>query len=51
MRFKVITYRSYKDFKFASWKLEMKSDGGYVIYGRLKHGGNLSKYQMVYRYE
>lgn len=51
MKFKVKTYRSYKDFKFGCFKLEMRSDGGHTIYGILKHGKNRTKYQMVYRYE
>ena len=49
MHFKVVTYRNPNDFKFASWKYEHTSDGGTVIYGRLKHSGNLSKYQKIYR--
>ena len=51
MKYKVITYRNHKDFKFANWRLEMKSDGGYTIYGILKSTKQWSKYQMVYRYE
>lgn len=49
MRYKVKTHRNYKDFKFASWRLEMKADGGHIIYGRLKRDGNESKYQEIYR--
>lgn len=51
MRFKVKTYRSPKDFKFASWRYEHQSDGGVIIYGRLKKNGNESKYQEIYRVE
>ena len=51
MQFKVITYRSPKDFKFGSWKFEMKSDGGYIVYGILKKTNQTSKFQLVYRYE
>lgn len=49
MKFKVITYRNPKDFKYGSFKYEHTSDGGCVISGRLKCNGNLSKYQKIYR--
>lgn len=51
MRFKVKTFRNPHDFKYASWRFEMSSDGGHVVYGRLKRDGNESKYQEVYRVE
>lgn len=49
MRFKVKTFRNPKDFKFASWRYEHQSDGGTIIYGRLKSNGNESKYMEIYR--
>lgn len=49
MKYKIITYRSPKDFKFASWVYEHQSDGGTIISGRLKSNGNISKYQKIYR--
>lgn len=51
MRFKVKTYRNPNDFKYASWRYEHQSDGGTIIYGRLKSSGNESKFQLVYRVE
>ena len=49
MKYKVVTYRNPKDFKFGSWKYEHQSDGGCVISGRLKCNNSLSKYQKIYR--
>ena len=49
MKFKLRTYRSPNDFKFGSWKLEMTSDGGHVLYGILKKTKKLSKFQLIYR--
>ena len=49
MKYKVVTYRSAKDFKYASWMYEHQSDGGCVISGRLKCNGNISKFQKIYR--
>lgn len=49
MKFKVITYRNPKDFKYASWKYEHQTDGGTNISGTLKSNGLTSKYQKIYR--
>ena len=49
MKFKVVTYRNPKDFKFASWIYEHQSDGGCVISGRLKDNNHISKFQKIYR--
>jgi len=51
MKYKVITYRNPKDFKFASWRYEHTNDNGTIIYGRLKHNNNLTKFQKIYRRE
>lgn len=51
MKFKVKTYRNHKDFKFANWRFEMQSDGGHIVYGRLKKTNQWSKYQEIYRVE
>ena len=49
MEFSLRKYRNHKDFKYGSFRLEMKTDGGYIIYGRLKRNSNESKYQEVFR--
>ena len=49
MRFKVVTFRNPKDFKFASWIYEHQSDGGTIISGRLKSNNQISKFQKIYR--
>lgn len=48
MKFKVITYRSEKDFLFGSFYYVHNGRGG-IIYGKLKKNGNVSKYQKIYR--
>lgn len=49
MKYRVITYRNPNDFAFGGWYYEHQSDGGTIIYGRLKKNGNQSKYQKIYR--
>jgi len=49
MKYIVITYRNFNDFKFGTMKLEMNSKGESVISGKLKKKNSISfcKYQEI----
>lgn len=49
MTYQIRKYRSWKDFKFGRFRLEMKPDGGYIVYGILKKTNQSSKYHEISR--
>lgn len=48
-KYAVLTYRSYKDFKYKGWTHEHKDNGECIIFGILRKNGKRSKFQKVYR--
>lgn len=48
IKYKIITYRSEKDFRFGSFFYIHDGRGGGMIYGKLKKNESVSKYQKIY---
>lgn len=47
MKYNIITFRNFKDFKYGSFRYELNSKGELIIFGKLKKskGNGLCKFQ------